>query len=113
MKILLNSGTLLKNQIAEQLRSEISSGKIGAGQQLPSVRSLAKDLKISIITTVKAYELLEQGRIRDVHSRAWIHSYKPGINISAAKLLSQTTKPCVNFVKYRIPNNAIRVVKRY
>lgn len=60
MKILLNSGTPLKNQIAEQLRSEISSDKISAGQQLPSVRSLAKDLKISIITTVKAYELLEQ-----------------------------------------------------
>ena len=60
MKILLNSGTPLKNQIAEQLRSEISSGKINAGQQLPSVRNLAKDLKISIITTVKAYELLEQ-----------------------------------------------------
>ena len=50
MKILLNSGTPLKNQIAEQLRSEISSGKISAGQQLPSVRSLAKDLKISIIS---------------------------------------------------------------
>lgn len=75
MKILHNSETPLKNQIAEQIRSEISSGKISAGQQLPSARGLAKDLKISIITTIKAYELLEQdGSVTFVPKHGYIVS---------------------------------------
>lgn len=75
MKILHNSETPLKNQIAEQIRSEISSGKISAGQELPSARGLAKDLKISIITTIKAYELLEQdGSVTYVPEHGYIVS---------------------------------------
>lgn len=77
MKILHNSETPLKNQIAEQIRSEISSGKISAGQELPSARGLAKDLKISIITTIKAYELLEHdGSVTYVPEHGYIVSSK-------------------------------------
>lgn len=59
MRILQNSGVPIYRQIAEQLKTDILSGKLVQGEYLPSIRSLAKDLKISVITTMKAYELLE------------------------------------------------------
>ena len=59
MKLLQNTGVPIYQQIAEQMRTDILSGKIKEGQYLPSIRSLARELKISVITTMKAYELLE------------------------------------------------------
>ena len=59
MKILQNSGVPIYQQIAEQMKTDILSGKMKQGEYLPSIRSLAKELKISVITTMKAYELLE------------------------------------------------------
>lgn len=60
MKILQNSGVPVYKQIAEQFESDILAGIYAQGEYLPSIRGLAKDLKISVITTMKAYELLEQ-----------------------------------------------------
>ena len=48
-------------QIAEQIRQQILSGALAPGEALPSIRALAKDLKISVITTKRAYEELERG----------------------------------------------------
>ena len=59
MKMLQNSGVPIYQQIAEQMKTDILSGKMKQGEYLPSIRSLAKELKISVITTMKAYELLE------------------------------------------------------
>ena len=59
MRILQNSGVPIYQQIAEQVKTDILSGKMKQGEYLPSIRSLAKELKISVITTMKAYELLE------------------------------------------------------
>lgn len=59
MKILQNSGVPIYQQIAEQMKTDILAGKMKQGEYLPSIRSLAKELKISVITTMKAYELLE------------------------------------------------------
>lgn len=59
MKILQNSGVPIYQQIAEQIKTDILAGKMKQGEYLPSIRSLAKELKISVITTMKAYELLE------------------------------------------------------
>lgn len=59
MKLLQNSGIPIYQQIADQLRSDILAGKLKEGEYLPSIRGLAKDLKISVITTMKAYEQLE------------------------------------------------------
>lgn len=59
MKLLQNSGVPIYQQIAEQLKTDILAGKLKEGEYLPSIRGLAKDLKISVITTMKAYELLE------------------------------------------------------
>lgn len=59
MKILQNSSVPIYQQIAEQMKEQILTGKMKQGEYLPSIRSLAKELKISVITTMKAYELLE------------------------------------------------------
>ncbi len=51
-------------QIVGQLRGKIASGELRAGDVLPSIRALAKDLRISVITTKRAYDELEhQGLI--------------------------------------------------
>lgn len=60
MKILQSSGVPIYQQIADNFRSDILEGKMPQGEYLPSIRGLAKDLKISVITTLKAYEQLEQ-----------------------------------------------------
>ena len=47
-------------QITSQVKNMILSGKLEEGSQLPSIRALAKDLRISVITTKRAYEELER-----------------------------------------------------
>ena len=60
MKIMQNSGVPIYQQIAGNFKNEILEGKYPQGEYLPSIRSLAKELKISVITTMKAYEQLAQ-----------------------------------------------------
>jgi GntR family transcriptional regulator len=62
MNILLDnrSGTPIYMQICEQIRSQIADGTVQPDEALPSIRSLAKDLRISVITTKRAYEELER-----------------------------------------------------
>lgn len=59
LRLLQNSGVPIYQQIANQLRTDILEGKLKEGDCLPSIRGLARDLKISVITTMKAYEQLE------------------------------------------------------
>ena len=61
MTILIDnrSGKPIYEQIVDQLRDQILSGELQADEALPSIRSLAKDLRISVITTKRAYEELE------------------------------------------------------
>ena len=47
-------------QIFTQIRDQILSGDLAPGQALPSIRALAKDLRVSVITTKRAYEELER-----------------------------------------------------
>lgn len=72
MKLLQNSGVPIYQQIAEQLKTEILAGRIEEGEYLPSIRALAKDLKISVITTMKAYEQLEaEGLVTAVQGKGF------------------------------------------
>ena len=48
------------DQILSQVKAQILSGKLKEGDALPSLRALAKDLRISVITTKRAYEELER-----------------------------------------------------
>lgn len=55
-----SSGVPIYAQITEQVRAKILSGELKEGEMLPSIRLLAKELRISVITTKRAYEDLEQ-----------------------------------------------------
>ena len=58
--IILNSSNLpIYLQIKNQMIEQILKGEIPEGTKLPSIRQLAKELKISVITTKRAYEELE------------------------------------------------------
>lgn len=61
MTILIDnhSGLPIYDQIFTQIKNQIISGDLGENQPLPSIRSLAKDLRISVITTKRAYDELE------------------------------------------------------
>ena len=62
MNILIDnkSGEPIYNQIYSQIKSQIISGELKEDEMLPSIRGLAKDLRISFITTRRAYEELEK-----------------------------------------------------
>lgn len=53
------SGTPIYDQIFTQIKNQILSGALSENEALPSIRSLAKDLRISVITTKRAYDELE------------------------------------------------------
>ncbi len=55
-----SSGVPIYEQIEEQIKNQIMTGELSAGEILPSMRVLAKELRISIITTKRAYEDLER-----------------------------------------------------
>lgn len=72
MKLLQNSGIPIYKQIAEQLKSDILSGKLKEGEYLPSIRGLAQELRISVITTMKAYEELQaEGLVTAVQGKGF------------------------------------------
>jgi len=54
------SGVPIYEQIKEQIKEAIFSGELKEDELLPSIRQLARDLKISVITTTRAYGDLEQ-----------------------------------------------------
>ncbi len=62
MNILIDnkSGTPIYDQIYSQIKNQIISGALKQDELLPSIRGLAKDLRISFITTKRAYEELEK-----------------------------------------------------
>jgi len=72
MKLVQNSGVPIYKQIAEQLKADILSGKVKQGEYLPSIRSLAAELRISVITTMKAYEELQaEGLVTAVQGKGF------------------------------------------
>lgn len=54
------SGVPIYEQIKEQIKEAVLSGELHADDMLPSIRQLAADLKVSVVTTTRAYSELEQ-----------------------------------------------------
>lgn len=60
LSITTGSNLAIYEQIVQQIKNEIIAGHLTEGDMLPSIRSLAKELQISVITTKRAYEELEK-----------------------------------------------------
>ncbi len=74
MKIVIKSqGTMaIYEQIVNQLKNGIISGELKPGEAMPSIRRLASDLEVSVITTKRAYEELEkEGLVRSVTGKGF------------------------------------------
>lgn len=84
LKIYQNSNEPIYKQIAAQLREDILSGKLKSGDPLPSIRVLAQNLKISVITTMKAYEeLSEEGLVTAAKGKGYF------VNAQDKKMLEE------------------------
>ena len=72
MKLIISnvSGVPIYEQIKQQIKSAILSGELQEEEALPSLRTLAKDLKISVLTVTRAYTELEQeGFVKNIQGR--------------------------------------------
>ena len=67
MRILIanSSPDPIYEQIVRQIKAQVIAGELLEGQPLPSIRKLAQDLQISVITTKRAYDDLERERLID------------------------------------------------
>ncbi len=81
MNILISNASdrPIYDQIYTQIRGQILSGALEPGQALPSIRALAKDLRVSVITTKRAYDELEkEGHINTVPGKGcYVASQSP------------------------------------
>lgn len=78
-----SSGMPIYEQIYKEIKEAIITGEVEPDTPLPSIRSLAKDLKISVITTKRAYDELEKdGFIYTIASKG---SYVKGTNVDFLK----------------------------
>lgn len=83
-----NSDTPLYEQIVDQIKTQILTGALLQGTPLPSIRALAKDLHVSIITTKRAYEELEaMGLIDTLVGKGTFVSAKPIGQVKEAAIL--------------------------
>lgn len=74
MKILISTTTHtpIYEQIVNQIRDAVVKGELTAGEGIPSIRVLARDLQVSVITTKRAYEELElEGVIESIPGRGF------------------------------------------
>ena len=76
--IISNSSNVpLYEQVKEQIKNKIVSNELKAGELLPSIRNLAKDLRISVITTKNAYDELErEGYVETIQGKGTYVSNK-------------------------------------
>lgn len=72
MKLIISSvsGEPIYEQIKTQIHSAVLSGELKAGEALPSLRKLAKELRISVLTVTKAYnELADEGVVQNIQGK--------------------------------------------
>ena len=72
MKLIISSvsGEPIYEQIKNQIRSAVMSGELEAGEALPSLRKLAKELRVSVLTVTRAYnELADEGVVQNIQGK--------------------------------------------
>ncbi|WP_244359959.1 GntR family transcriptional regulator [Dolosigranulum pigrum] len=107
MIINVQSKEPIYEQIVLQIKSKIKNGELTAGDSLPAIRTLAKDLKVSVITVKKAYEILQidglimsvVGRgtvIADVKREMITKNIEQDVEIKIKELMSYSQKQGMN-----------------
>ena len=89
-------------QIKLQIKQQITSGELSPGTMLPSIRTLAKELKIGIITAKRAYDdLTEEGYTRSVAGKGVFVAYsdKEVIAAAAEEELKAKLSLCVTYAR--------------
>jgi GntR family transcriptional regulator len=80
-----DSATPIYQQIKAQVRSAILSGEPPAGATLPSLRQLAAELRVSVITVTRAYnDLVAEGLVRNEHGRGFVVREVDAVTAAAA-----------------------------
>ncbi|MNC34535.1 HTH-type transcriptional repressor YtrA [compost metagenome] len=83
LSVSLTSGEPIYSQVKEQIKNQILTGLLKEGELLPSIRNLAQNLKISVITTKRAYDELEQeGLVTSVSGKG---TFVSGNNIESIR----------------------------
>lgn len=120
MEIIISNsnGVPIYEQIKEQIKVKIVSNELQAGELLPSIRSLAKDLRCSVITTKNAYEdLVKDGYIKNVPSKGFYVAeinkdlvYEEQLNKIEGLLDSAVTIAKMNNVSKKMMNEMLDIL---
>ncbi len=93
------SGVPIYRQIMDQIRHGIASGRLGPGEQLPTVRALAVELAVNPNTVIKAYSLLEQqGVVTTEQGSGTFVAEVPKASLSAAEREAKLLSLCAEFL---------------
>ena len=102
--VISNSSPLpIYEQIKEQVKTQILSGELAEDEILPSLRQLAKDLKISVLTTTRAYNELEQEGFITSRQGKGFYVMSSGSNLIREQLIKEVESNL---------NNAIQAAQR-
>ena len=92
------AGTPFYRQIIDQIRFGIASGKLTVGEQLPTVRSLAVELKVNLNTVAKAYKELEIQNILETYQGTGTFINKSEIALSEKERQNKIQEICREFL---------------
>jgi GntR family transcriptional regulator len=92
------AGTPFYRQIIDQIRFGIASGKLTVGEQLPTVRSLAVELKLNLNTVAKAYKELEIQNILEAYQGTGTFISKSDIALSGKERQNKIQDICREFL---------------
>lgn len=114
MKIIIDNGSMVPiyEQIVEQVKGLILSGDLVENDSLPSIRTMAKDLKISALTVKKSYDTLEQdGFTKTVHGKGTFVQ-KPNPNFMKDKQMQEVEENLSKIIqkarRYKLSEEEIR-----
>jgi GntR family transcriptional regulator len=92
------AGTPFYRQIIDQIKFGIASGKLSVGEQLPTVRSLAVELKVNLNTVAKSYKELEIQNILETYQGTGTFINKSEIDLSEKEKQIKIQEICREFM---------------
>ena len=97
-KLDARSGVPFYRQIIDQIRYGIASGNLKVGEQLPTVRALAVELKVNLNTIIKAYKELEIQHVLETQQGTGTFIGQVRVDISPRERQSKLHSICSEFI---------------